>query len=90
MGVFLPDAGDVNVQLVADTSNTWADPGDIDHSFKVTLGTTTAAGFEMIENSDDEKVTDLVPSSITFDSIKLVKSTLNAYPIDMSDVDVVI
>jgi len=77
LGVFLKSGKTTLVQLVADTvttfPGTWTSPVK---SFAVSMQTSTAGGFQVIENEDDETVNNIVPSSMTFDTVDLVTSTV--------------
>jgi S-layer homology domain len=89
LGVFLKSTDVVVVKLVADTvttfPGTWTDNND---SFSVSMST-AFPGFEIIENEDDERVTKIVPSSMTFDVVDLVTSEVDVTRLSLGDVDVV-
>ena len=77
LGIFLKSTDNVVVKLVADTVSTFpANWTNGDDSFSVYMST-AFPGFEVIENEDDERVTKIVPSSMTFDVVDLVTSTVN-------------
>lgn len=75
LGILLPAAKAITIELIADSITTYA-AADLNRDFTVTMGTNALAGFEVIENDDDTKVTDIVPSSIQFDKMKLVSSNV--------------
>lgn len=94
LSIFLPSGSDITVTLEADTINTFpAASIDGDDEFRVSLrincNTSSCTGLEIIENSDDEVVTDIVPTSITFDNITFVDSTIEVNGIALTPVDVV-
>ncbi|MDP2670536.1 MAG: S-layer homology domain-containing protein [bacterium] len=88
LGIYLKAGSDITVRLIADTTNSF-EAGWIGDSFAVSMLTSTAGGFKVIENDDDTTVTDIVPSSITFDTIDLVESTVTVARLSLGDVDVV-
>ncbi len=88
LGIFLPDrAQDVSVSLIADTIGTF-DTGAIGEEFHASLD--VANDVNIIENSDDQDVDDIVPSSISFDNLTFVNTTIDVNSINLSDVSVVI
>jgi len=94
LSIFLPESGDVTVILEADTITTFpAASIDGDDEFRVTLDITCTSSsctwLEIIENDDDEVVTDLVPTSITFDTISFVDTEIEVNGISLTNVDVV-
>lgn len=91
LGIFLKSTDDVVVKLVADTVKTFdTDWTDGDDKFSVQMLTSEAGGFKVIENQDDVVVTKIVPSSITFDNVTLVKSTVTVTKLNLgTSVDVV-
>lgn len=66
----------VVVKLVADTVTTFPAGWTNNDTFSVYMSTANP-GFEVIENEDDELVKKIVPSSMTFDAVDLVTSTVN-------------
>lgn len=94
LSIFLPETGDVTVILEADTINTFPTASvDGNDEFRVTLDinctTNSCTGLEIIENDDDEVVTDLVPTSITFDTLRFVETEIEVNGISLTNVDVV-
>lgn len=89
LGIFLKSTDVVVVKLVADTVTTfpaaWTNGDD---SFSVAMST-AFPGFEIIENEDDERVTKIVPSSITFDAVDLVSSVVDVTRLSLGNVEVV-
>jgi len=60
----------------------------IGEEFMATLDVGTDV--QIIENDDDEEVTDIVPSSMTFDTLTFVETSIDINSINLSNVDVVI
>jgi hypothetical protein len=86
LGIFLPDGGTITISLEVDTINLFLG-ASLNEDFEVFLN--VAQNVEIIENDDDERVTDIVPSSMTFDTIEFVDSTVDVNSINLTDVDVV-
>jgi len=87
LGIFLPDTGEISIALIADTVST-IDNNAIGEEFMASLNVGTDV--EIIENEDDEEVTDIVPSSMTFDTLTFVETSIDINSINLSNVDVVI
>ena len=75
LGIFLKSTDVVVVKLVADTVTPFPAGWTNNDSFSVSMSTSFPS-FEVIENEDDERVTKIVPSSMTFDSVDLVTSVV--------------
>ena len=89
LGIVLPAEGTIMVSLVADSVSTFPAGWTNDDSFSVTMLTSLAGGFQIIENEDDENVDDIVPSSLTFDTIDLVSSAVELTRLSLGPVNVV-
>lgn len=86
LGIFLPEGSDVMIALEVETINNFP-LTSIWEDFSVFLD--VANDVEIIENDDDEEVNDIVPSSITFDTLEFVSSEVEVNSINLTDVDVV-
>lgn len=94
LSILLPKGADVKIMLEADTVNEFgAASVSGDDDFRVMLdlncGSTSCSGFRLVETTDDEDVLDISPSSITFDTLTFVDSTVALNGISLTSVDVV-
>jgi hypothetical protein len=87
LGIAIPGGATVKVNLVGDIANQATVTPFIGEDFYFTLSTSSA--FEIIETDDDTVVTDVTPSSITFDTIDVVNSQVTVSRLYLGDVDVV-
>lgn len=87
LGIFLDDSADITIALIADAVNTF-DSNVINEQFRITLDVVNDV--RIIENSDEEEVEDIVPSSISFDTLTFVETAIEVNSIILSDVSVVI
>lgn len=88
--VYLPDAGEITLQVRADTVSTF--PANVADMVSVHLELDAAPGngdLVIKESDDDEQVMDLVPSFISFDAIDLVESAVDVTGIPLADTSVV-
>jgi hypothetical protein len=89
MSISIPATADIQVRLVADTLSDLDATDILGRRIEVTMGTSTGAGFEMIENGEDETVDDITPSVLTFNSIDLVDSSFDVTRLNRGPVSVV-
>lgn len=87
MGISIPEGATVKARLIADMANQTTVSPFYGEDFFFTLDTTTA--FEIIETEDDQVVTDITPSLITFDTVDVVNSSVTVSRLYLGDVDVV-
>lgn len=89
--LFLPDGGEVQLQVRADTKTSF--PTDVANNVSVRLSLDadpTGSDLVIKEDADNERLTDLTPSQITFDTIDLVESSIEVNGIRLTSVDVVV
>jgi hypothetical protein len=87
LGISIPDGATVKINLIADIANQATVTPFLNEEFYFTLS--TSSGFEIIELEDDTVVTDVTPSSITFDTVDVLNSTVTVSRLYLGDVDVV-
>jgi hypothetical protein len=86
MAIAIPANATVQVRLVADTL-TSLDNDILGRRIQTTL--TVNNGFKMIENGEDEVVTDITPSVLTFNTIDVVDSSFAVTRLNRGNVSVV-
>jgi hypothetical protein len=88
--IFLPNGGEVVLQVRADTVTTFpVGLADV-ASVKLTLNTNPLAGdFVVKESDDDTEVNDIVPSFLSFNTVDLVESAVTITEIPLSDINIV-
>jgi len=74
--------------LIADTVSVFP-AGVTGVNITTTLATASTSDFKVIENNDDKVVTNIVPSSIAFDTITFVNSTVALLKLSLGDVFIV-
>jgi hypothetical protein len=85
LSISLPASGSITLQLIADVKKPLP-AGYTGTSFNYSLA---SAGLRIIENTDDNVVTDIVPSSVTFDTMRFVAATTSLTTRSLSNVNVV-
>ena len=103
--IFLPDQGQVNLQLRADTLSDFSSSASFNDTcidniiasttgnkprFNVELDVDNVNNLKIIEDADNETVTDIVPSFLSFDPIEISAATVNLNGIPLSDINVVV
>lgn len=89
--LFLPDGGEVQFQVRADTRTTFPAGVANEVSVQLTLDANPNNSDLVIkEDDDDQRLTDITPSNITFDTIDLVTSTIEVNGVNLTSVDVVV
>jgi hypothetical protein len=87
MSISLPKNTALNFKLVADVKPALANTGWLNKSFQYSL--MASGNVRILESTDDKKVTDIVPGSITFDSMTFVDSTFQISPNSLSNITAV-
>lgn len=87
LGISIPDGATMKVNLIGDMAAPTVVTPFVGQSFYFTLS--TSDGFEIIELDDDTVVTDITPSSITFDTVDVVNPTVTVSRLFLGNVDVV-
>lgn len=80
LGISLPAGGSVVLDLIADSANTFA-MGDLGKSIKVTLN---ASNLSIVENDDDEEVTDIAPSVSTSEKVEFSDAAATVLALTLS------
>lgn len=85
LSITIPGNGALTIQLIADVKKPLP-AGYTGVTFNYTL---SASGLRIIENADDNIVNDIVPSSLTFDTMRFVAASAAISSVNLSDVSVV-
>lgn len=85
LSITIPGNGALTIQLIADVKKPLP-AGYTGVTFNYTL---SASGLRIIENADDNIVTDIVPSSITFDTMRFVAASAAISSVNLSNISVV-
>lgn len=85
LSIALPASGSITLQLIADVKKPLP-AGYTGTTFNYSLA---SAGLRIIENTDDNVVSDIVPSSVTFDTMRFVAATTSLTTRFLSSINVV-